>query len=56
MVITQQAADQVKAVGVIDTPWARVASDHLPVYLDLRPDPSGVEQPPQPGLPAEAAE
>ena len=39
IVLTQQAADQVKAVGVLDTPWARVASDHLPVYVDLRPDP-----------------
>lgn len=38
VVITRQAADQLAAVGIFDTPWARVASDHLPVYIDVRPD------------------
>ena len=35
VVLTPAAAGRVRAVGVFDTPWARVASDHLPVYVDL---------------------
>ena len=38
IVITDTAANQVAAVGLFDTPWARVASDHLPVFIDIRPD------------------
>ena len=37
-VVTRDAAQNVAATGVYDSPWARVASDHLPVYLDVRPD------------------
>jgi endonuclease/exonuclease/phosphatase family metal-dependent hydrolase len=46
IVISREAADQVEAVGVYDNAWARVASDHLPVYLDLKPDPAGKDDRP----------
>ncbi len=44
IVMTQETADQVRTVGVYDTPWARVASDHLPVYVDIVPDPAGKDE------------
>ena len=38
-VVHTPAADaNVVAVGVVDTPWARVASDHAPVFVDVKPD------------------
>lgn len=40
IVVTPEMADQVEKVMVVDTPWARVASDHLPVYVDVKPDSS----------------
>src|SRR5690606_20791241 len=38
IVITQNLAPSVGQVAVFDSAWARVASDHLPVYIDLRLD------------------
>ncbi len=38
IVITQDLAPSVGQVAVFDSAWARVASDHLPVYIDLRLD------------------
>ena len=35
VVVTPAAAEGLRGVAVFDTPWARVASDHLPVYVDL---------------------
>ena len=39
-VVSPAAADYVEAVGVIAGDKAAVASDHYPVYLDLRPAPA----------------
>jgi hypothetical protein len=36
VVVSRALADDVVQTKVHDTPWARVASDHLPVYVDLR--------------------
>ncbi len=38
IVATPDLAPQVQVIGVYDTPWARVASDHLPVYVDVKLD------------------
>ena len=35
IVLSRDLADQVRATAVFDSPWARVASDHLPVYVDV---------------------
>lgn len=35
VVLSRPLAEQASEVHVFDTPWARVASDHLPVYVDL---------------------
>lgn len=37
IVVSRALADDVVQTSVHDTAWARVASDHLPVYVDLRP-------------------
>ena len=36
VVLSPALAGAAAGVSVFDTPWARVASDHLPVYVDLR--------------------
>lgn len=37
IVVSRALTDDVVQTSVHDTAWARVASDHLPVYVDLRP-------------------
>ena len=37
VVMSREMTPAVKDVRVFDSPWARVASDHLPVYVDLQP-------------------
>jgi endonuclease/exonuclease/phosphatase family metal-dependent hydrolase len=36
IVLSPALAEEAGEAGIYDTPWARVASDHLPVYVDLR--------------------
>ena len=38
VVISEETAPLVQQVAVYDSPLARVASDHLPVYVDLKPE------------------
>ena len=37
VVMSREMTGDVQDVRVFDSPWARVASDHLPVYVDLLP-------------------
>jgi endonuclease/exonuclease/phosphatase family metal-dependent hydrolase len=37
IIVTPDAVEDVVIVGVHDDAWARVASDHLPVYVDIKP-------------------
>lgn len=40
VVLSPALANAAEKIDVFDTPWARVASDHLPLYVDLRLQPA----------------